>query len=38
LRQFLVACDAIKFARVAVGPADSEVLFEQASVFVEEAQ
>jgi hypothetical protein len=38
LRQFLVACDAIKFARVAVGPADSEVLFEQASAFVEEAQ
>ena len=38
LREFLVACDAIKFARVAVGPADSEVLFEQASAFVEEAQ
>jgi hypothetical protein len=38
LRQFLVACDAIKFARVAVGPADSEVLFEQASAFVEEAK
>jgi hypothetical protein len=38
LRQFLVACDAIKFARAAVGPADSEVLFEQASAFVEEAQ
>jgi len=38
LRQFLVACDSIKFARVAVGPADSEVLFEQASAFVEEAE
>ena len=38
LREFLVACDAIKFARVAVGPADSEVLFERASAFVEEAQ
>jgi len=38
LRQFLVACDAIKFARVGVGPADSEVLFEQASAFVEEAK
>jgi hypothetical protein len=38
LRQFLVACDSIKFARVAVGPADSEVLLEQASAFVEEAK
>ena len=38
LRQFLVACDAIKFARVGVGPADSEVLFGQASAFVEEAK
>jgi hypothetical protein len=38
LRQFLVACDAIKFARVGVGPADSEVLFEQASAFVEKAK
>jgi hypothetical protein len=38
LRQFLVACDAIKFARVGVGPADSEVLFEQASAFVEETK
>jgi hypothetical protein len=38
LRQFLVACDAIKFARVGVGPAESEVLFEQASAFVEAAK
>jgi len=38
LRQFLVACDAIKFARVGVGPAESEFLFEQASAFVEEAK
>lgn len=38
LRQFLVVCDAIKFARVGVGPADSEVLFGQASAFVEEAK
>jgi hypothetical protein len=38
LRQFLGACDSIKFARVAVGPADSEVLLEQASAFVEEAK
>ena len=38
LREFLVACDSIKFARVGVGPADSEVLFEQASAFVEEAK
>ena len=38
LRQFLVACDSVKFARVALGPADSEVLFEQASAFVEEAK
>ncbi|HEV3063980.1 MAG TPA: hypothetical protein VGX93_01505 [Chthoniobacterales bacterium] len=38
LRQFLVACDSIKFARVGAGPADCEVLFEQASAFVEEAK
>jgi hypothetical protein len=38
LRQFLMACDSIKFARVAAGPTDSEVLFEQASAFVEEAK
>jgi hypothetical protein len=38
LREFLVACDAIKFARVATGPADSEALFEQALAFVEGAK
>jgi hypothetical protein len=38
LRHFLVTCDSIKFARVAVGPAESEGLFEQASAFVEEAK
>ncbi len=38
LRQFLVTCDSIKFARVAVGPAESEGLFEQVSAFVEEAK
>jgi hypothetical protein len=38
LRHFLVACDAIKFARTPAGATDSEVLFEQASSFVEEAR
>jgi hypothetical protein len=38
LRHFLVACDAIKFARVAAGPAESEALFAQASAFVEEVK
>ncbi|MBV8641092.1 MAG: hypothetical protein JO070_06850 [Verrucomicrobia bacterium] len=38
LRHFLVACDAIKFARVPTGTPDSEGLFEQASSFVEEAK
>jgi hypothetical protein len=38
LRHFLVACDAIKFARVAAGTAESEALFEQASAFVEEVK
>jgi hypothetical protein len=36
LRQFLVTCDAIKFARVHTEPAENESLFEQASAFVEE--
>src|SRR5207248_480789 len=31
LRHFLLTCDAIKFARVAAGQAESEALFEQAS-------
>jgi hypothetical protein len=38
LREFLVACDAIKFARVDIEPAGSEVLLEQAFAFVEEAK
>jgi hypothetical protein len=38
LRHFLVACDAIKFARVAAGQEESEALFEQASAFVEEVK
>jgi hypothetical protein len=38
LRHFLHACDAIKFARAAAGEAESEVLFEQASAFVEEVK
>jgi hypothetical protein len=38
LRHFLGACDAIKFARVPAGKAESEALFEQASAFVEEAK
>jgi hypothetical protein len=38
LHHFLVACDAIKFARAPAGTADSEALFEQASSFVEEAK
>jgi len=38
LRHFLVACDAIKFARAPAGRPDSEGLFEQASSFVEEAK
>ena len=38
LRHFLVACDAIKFARAPAGAPDSESLFEQASSFVEEAK
>jgi hypothetical protein len=38
LRHFLDACDAIKFARVPAGKAESEALFEQASAFVEEAK
>jgi len=36
LRQFLETCDGIKFARVRAGPAENEVLFDQASAFVEE--
>ena len=38
LRHFLVTCDAIKFARVDAGQAESEALFDQASAFVEEAK
>jgi hypothetical protein len=38
LRHFLVACDAIKFARTPAGEPDSESLFQQASSFVEEAK
>jgi hypothetical protein len=38
LRHFLVACDAIKFARVAAEQEESEALFEQASAFVEEVK
>jgi hypothetical protein len=38
LRHFLDSCDAIKFARVAAGQAESEILFEQASAFVEEVK
>ena len=38
LRHFLGTCDAIKFARVPAGKAESEALFEQASAFVEEAK
>ena len=38
LRHFLVACDEIKFARVAAGQEESEALFEQASAFVEEVK
>jgi hypothetical protein len=38
LRNFLVACDGIKFARVAAGQAESEALFDQASCFVEEVK
>jgi hypothetical protein len=38
LRNFLSACDEIKFARVAAGPTESEILFEQASAFVEEVK
>ncbi|MBV9106899.1 MAG: hypothetical protein JO313_12855 [Verrucomicrobia bacterium] len=38
LRHFLDSCDAIKFARVAAGQAESENLFEQASAFVEEVK
>jgi hypothetical protein len=38
LRHFLVACDAIKFARIAAGKSDSEALFEQVSAFVEEVK
>jgi hypothetical protein len=38
LRHFLGTCDAIKFARVPAGEAESEALFEQASAFVEEAK
>ena len=38
LRDFLHTCDAIKFARVAAGTAESEALFEQASAFVEEVK
>ena len=38
LRHFLVSCDAIKFARVAAGKAESEALFEQVSAFVEEVK
>jgi hypothetical protein len=36
LRQFLLTCDSIKFARVPAGPAENEALFEQVSAFVEE--
>jgi hypothetical protein len=38
LRDFLVRCDAIKFARIAAGRTESEALFEQASGFVEEVK
>ncbi len=38
LRHFLDTCDAIKFARVAAGTAESEALFDQASAFVEEVK
>jgi hypothetical protein len=38
LRHFLVACDAIKFARLAAEQEESEALFEQASAFVEEVK
>ena len=38
LRHFLHTCDAIKFARVPAGTAESEALFEQASAFVEEVK
>jgi hypothetical protein len=38
LRHFLAACDEIKFARVAAGKSESEMLFEQASAFVEEVK
>jgi hypothetical protein len=38
LRHFLDSCDAIKFARVAAGQAESETLFEQAYAFVEEVK
>jgi hypothetical protein len=38
LRHFLVACDAIKFARVAAEQEESEALFEQASALVEEVK
>jgi hypothetical protein len=38
LRHFLVACDALKFARAPAGEAETEALFEQASAFVEEAK
>jgi hypothetical protein len=38
LRHFLGVCDAIKFARVPAGKAESEALFEQAAAFVEEAK
>ena len=35
---FWLACDAIKFARIAAGRTESEALFEQASGFVEEVK
>jgi hypothetical protein len=38
LRQFLRACDSIKFARANIGVPEREALFEQASAFVEEAK
>ncbi len=38
LRQFLLTCDAIKFAHINIGPTENETLYEQASAFVEEVK
>jgi hypothetical protein len=38
LRQFLLTCDSIKFARANAGVRENETLFEQAAAFVEEAK